>query len=223
MLRPESLCGLPLRLKPSTSYSIHFFTQSLSSFCNICPHHCNVFRCRTEIMSSNASLSLFLELYLYLNVTNWLFSSLPTEVPSQFLCWQTRYHFHVTYYFAHNCCTVSLSLSMIYPYWYQPSSASPSPPKIGVKTVPLYWFSDASTNILQNGTNMHVDWGLNMHRTLFTQTYFKAIQRLLFIIFSRKKYDQCRQKPAYRSSFHKHMSRQRCLASPLSELGLACC
>jgi len=32
--------GLPLGLEPSTSYSIHFFTQSLSSFHNTCPYHC---------------------------------------------------------------------------------------------------------------------------------------------------------------------------------------
>ena len=30
--------GLPLGLAPSTSYSIHFFTQSLSSFRNTCPY-----------------------------------------------------------------------------------------------------------------------------------------------------------------------------------------
>jgi len=28
-----------------------------------------------------------------------------------------RSHFHTVYYFAHNYCTISLSLSMIYPYW----------------------------------------------------------------------------------------------------------
>jgi len=50
--------GLPLGLAPSTLYSIHFFTQSLSSFCNTCPYHHNLFRCSTEIMSSNPSLSL---------------------------------------------------------------------------------------------------------------------------------------------------------------------
>ena len=31
------LFGLPLGLEPSTSYSIHFFTQSVSSFRNTCP------------------------------------------------------------------------------------------------------------------------------------------------------------------------------------------
>ena len=34
--------GLPLGLAPSTSYSIHFFTQSLSSFRNTCPYHRNL-------------------------------------------------------------------------------------------------------------------------------------------------------------------------------------
>jgi len=50
--------GLPLGLAPSTSYSIDFFIQSLSSFRNTCPYHRNLFRCSIEIMSSNPSLSL---------------------------------------------------------------------------------------------------------------------------------------------------------------------
>ena len=33
--------GLPLRLESSASYSIHFFTQSLSSFCNTRRYHRN--------------------------------------------------------------------------------------------------------------------------------------------------------------------------------------
>ena len=35
--------GLPLGLEPSTSYSIHFFTQSVSSFRSTCPYHHNLF------------------------------------------------------------------------------------------------------------------------------------------------------------------------------------
>jgi len=50
--------GLPLGLAPSTLYCIHFFTQSLSSFCSTCPYHHNLFCCSTEIMSFNPSLSL---------------------------------------------------------------------------------------------------------------------------------------------------------------------
>jgi len=50
--------GLPLGLAPSTSYSIYFFTQSLSSFCTTCQYHRNQFCCNTEIMSSNPSLPL---------------------------------------------------------------------------------------------------------------------------------------------------------------------
>ena len=37
------------------------------------------------------------------------FSSLPTEVPPHFPFLQARSHFHATYYFADNCCTISLS------------------------------------------------------------------------------------------------------------------
>jgi len=37
------LFGLPLGLEPSTSYSIHFFTQSVSSFHSTCPYHHNLF------------------------------------------------------------------------------------------------------------------------------------------------------------------------------------
>jgi len=51
--------GLPLDLTPSTSYSIHFFTQSLSSFHSTCPYHHNLFCCSIKIMSSNSSLSLY--------------------------------------------------------------------------------------------------------------------------------------------------------------------
>ena len=52
------LFSLPLDLEPSTSYSIHFFTQSVSSFCSACPYHRNLFCCSIGIISSIASLSL---------------------------------------------------------------------------------------------------------------------------------------------------------------------
>jgi len=39
-------------------YSVHFFAQSLSSFCSTCPYHRNLFCCSMEIMSSNPGLSL---------------------------------------------------------------------------------------------------------------------------------------------------------------------
>ena len=53
----QVLFRLPLGLEPSTSYSIHLFTQSLSSFRNTCPYHCNLFCC-INITSSIPSLSL---------------------------------------------------------------------------------------------------------------------------------------------------------------------
>jgi len=52
------LFGLPLGLEPSTSYSIHFFTQSMSSFHSTCPYHHNLFCCSINIISSIPSLSL---------------------------------------------------------------------------------------------------------------------------------------------------------------------
>jgi len=64
-------------------------------------------------------LTLYLELFLVTSdhISILPFSSLPSEVPPHFLILQARSHFHATYCFAHNCCTISLSLSMIYPYW----------------------------------------------------------------------------------------------------------
>ena len=50
--------GLPLGLELSTSYSIHFFTQSVSSFRSTCPYHHNLFCCSINIISSIPSLSL---------------------------------------------------------------------------------------------------------------------------------------------------------------------
>ena len=68
--------NLPLGLVPSTLYSIHFFTQLLSSFRSTCPYHYhrNLFRCSTEIMSSNSSLPpMFKDLFLLVsNGTNCL-------------------------------------------------------------------------------------------------------------------------------------------------------
>ena len=52
------LFGLPPGLEPSTSYSIHFFTQSVSSFRSTCPYHRNLFCCSINIISSIPSLSL---------------------------------------------------------------------------------------------------------------------------------------------------------------------
>ena len=53
----QVLFGLPLGLGPSTSYSMHFFTQSSSSFCT-CPYQRSMFCCNTNAMSSIPSLSL---------------------------------------------------------------------------------------------------------------------------------------------------------------------
>ena len=105
------LFGLPLGLESSTSYSIHFFTQSVSSFRNTCPYHHNLFCCSIKIVSSISSLSvssllgiLSFTLTLHIHLT-----ILISEVPPHFPSWQARSHFHVAYCFAHNYYTASLS------------------------------------------------------------------------------------------------------------------
>ena len=54
----QVLFGLPLGLEPSTSYSIHFFTQSSSSFRCTCPYQRSLFCNNTNAMSSIPGLSL---------------------------------------------------------------------------------------------------------------------------------------------------------------------
>jgi len=107
------IIGLPLGLEPSTSYSIHFFTKSLSSFRNTCPYYCNLFCCSIKIISSVHSLSpnsllgtLSFTLTLHIHLTilicaRWSGTS--------FFSWQARSRFHVSYYFARNCYITSLS------------------------------------------------------------------------------------------------------------------
>jgi len=64
--------SLHLGLAPSTSCSLHFFTQSLSSFFSTCPYHRNLFCCSTEIMSwmmlSKSALNYALSTSLGLSV-----------------------------------------------------------------------------------------------------------------------------------------------------------
>jgi len=71
----------------------------------------------TEIMSSNHSPSLNPLLRTLSCSLLPPFSSLPAEMPSHFPFLQAWSHFYATQYFEHNCCTISLSLSMIHPYW----------------------------------------------------------------------------------------------------------
>jgi len=67
------LFGLPLGLEPSTSYSVQFFTQSVSSFRNTCPS--TIATC-FDVVPRLYHLFLvflstpYLELYLYLNITH---------------------------------------------------------------------------------------------------------------------------------------------------------
>jgi len=59
-----------------------------------------------------------LRLYGHVSVSTFAWNCLlPAEVQPHFLFLWARPHFHATCYFAHNCCTISLSLSVIYLYW----------------------------------------------------------------------------------------------------------
>jgi len=68
----QVLFGLSLSLRPSTSYSIHFFTQSSSSFRNTCPYHHSLFCCSTNVLPSIPNLSQLLtsKSVFYLNATH---------------------------------------------------------------------------------------------------------------------------------------------------------
>jgi len=107
------LFSLPLGLEPSTSYSIHSFTQLVSSFAA----HAHTIATCFAVVSILYHLFLVFLSTPYLEVcllswhytSIWLLSSLLAEVPPHFLSWQARYHFCVAYYFAHNCYTASLS------------------------------------------------------------------------------------------------------------------
>jgi len=48
----QVLFGFPLGLGPSTSYAMHFFTQSSSAFRSTCPYQQSLFSCNTNAMSS---------------------------------------------------------------------------------------------------------------------------------------------------------------------------
>ena len=88
------------------------------------PNHCLLFTAHVHTIAACfvvvqrlcplilVSLStLYLGLYLVASrhISIWPFLSLPSEVPPHFPFLQARSHFHATYCFAHNCCTISLS------------------------------------------------------------------------------------------------------------------
>jgi len=53
----QVLFGLPLGLGPFTSYSMHFFTQTSSSFHSTCPYQRSLFCCNTNASIPIVSLS----------------------------------------------------------------------------------------------------------------------------------------------------------------------
>ena len=109
----QVLFGLPLGLGPSASYSMHFFTQSSSSFRSTCPYQRSLFCCSTNAMSSIPSLSL-----------SCLLGSLPLGLGpcTSYFFTQSLSFFHSTcpYHCSLFCCNTnamsSLPISLSAPY-----------------------------------------------------------------------------------------------------------
>jgi len=109
----QVLFGLPLDLESSTSYCIHLFTQSVSFFLQHTPIPLQPVCCSTKSLSTLLDTvmclvgrKILLNRSNSLNVTFILISA--GWSATSFSFWQARSHFHVVYYFAHNCCTTSL-------------------------------------------------------------------------------------------------------------------
>ena len=110
---------LPLALTPSTSYSIHFFTQSLSSFHTTCPYHSTCFAVVQRLCHLILSLSqpFTLNSVLHLNATHPSNHSdlCPLKCHLIFLSYG-QVSLPCNLLLCTQLCTISLSLSMIYPY-----------------------------------------------------------------------------------------------------------
>jgi len=111
----QVLFGLPLALGPSASYSMHFFTQSLSSFCSTCTYHRSLFCCNTSAMSSIPKLSQLLGnlSFSLCHTSTWAFSSLLAEVPPHFLSLRARSDFHATYLLRSHAHTIAVCSAVI--------------------------------------------------------------------------------------------------------------
>ena len=102
----QVLFGLPLGLEPSTSYFIHYFNQSVSSFRNTCPYYHSLFCCSTKMISSIPSLShsqLFTwDFIFYLNIT------IPSD--HSYLCSSINYVKFTIHHSQHNFCSYTLTV-----------------------------------------------------------------------------------------------------------------
>jgi len=117
----QVLFGLPLGLAPP----LH--TPYISS-----PNHCLLFETHAHAIATCFAVVLRLCHLILVSLSTLYLDSftltshthLPTKVPPDFLFLQARSHFHATYYFAHNCCTICPHYQWyihIGKQWYQPS------------------------------------------------------------------------------------------------------
>jgi len=100
------------------------------------PNHCillatyahTIATCSAVVLRLCHLFLIFLSTY-YLQLLSFTLMSqmnLPTEVPPDFLSSQARSHFHATYYFAHNCCTLSYYIHLT-AFFFQNNLSKPAP------------------------------------------------------------------------------------------------
>ena len=118
-----------LGLEPSTSYSMHFFTQSSSSFRSTYPYQRSLFCCNINAMSSTPSLSLSSllgSLFFSLTPHIHLKEGHPAckKLSGGLLAWLSVWSEVQTYRWPSWCHCHSLSLAsvksrLVLPFWYQ--------------------------------------------------------------------------------------------------------
>jgi len=124
-LFPQSLSKFSLVYLLAWHPPLHTPYISSSSHCLLFTTHAHTIAACFAVVSRLCHLILVSLSTLYLefcivvsrHTSNWPFSSLLAEVLPHFPFLWARSHFHATYYFTHNRCTISLSLSVIYPHW----------------------------------------------------------------------------------------------------------
>jgi len=128
ILPVQCMCLSVFLHNPSPSFLLYTSWPGTLQFIFHTPNHCFLFTTHAHTIATCFALVpplCHLILVSTWNCILWLKTThpsdhshqLPAEVPPHFLFLQARSHFHATYYFAHNCCTISLSLSMMYLYW----------------------------------------------------------------------------------------------------------
>jgi len=112
---PQSLSKFSLVYLLAWYPPLHTPQISSPNHCPLCAAHAHTIATCFAVVLRLCHLILVSLSTLYLELH--LVTSHHTSIVPHFPFLQARSHFNATYCFAHNCCTIPLSLSMIYPYW----------------------------------------------------------------------------------------------------------